>query len=142
MEFENTVTIRRARPAVWAYVAALENIPRWNYAIESTTQTSAGPVGVGTEFDQTRTIPRRMTEHLTITEFEPEGLLAMEGDFGPFHGVTRYELTAVDADTTTLVNTWNLKPPKLLGLLGNALGGNVQRAVGENLRVLQGLLES
>lgn len=142
MEFENTVTIRRPRAEVWSYLATLEHTPEWNYAIESTRQTSAGPVGVGTEYAQTRTIPRRMTEKLTITEFRPDQVLAVEGDFGPFRGTTRYELVAVDAGTTRLTNSVALRAGSALGLLGSVLGGSVRRAVGENLGVLRQTLES
>jgi uncharacterized protein YndB with AHSA1/START domain len=142
VEFENTVTIKRARPEVFAYLAALEHTPEWNYAIESTTKTSAGAVGVGSEYAQTRTIPRRMTERLRITEFQPDEVLTVEGDFGPFRGTTRYELVAVDDGTTRLTNSVALRAGSVLGLLGSVLGGNVQRAVGENLGVLRRTLES
>lgn len=43
--FENTVTIQKPAEEVFAFLADLENIPAWNYAIEDTSKTSAGPVG-------------------------------------------------------------------------------------------------
>ena len=55
--FENTVTIQRPADEVFAFLADFENIPRWNYAIEETKKASAGPVGVGTRYRQTRTVP-------------------------------------------------------------------------------------
>ena len=54
-----------------------ENIPRWNYAIQRTVKTSPGPVGVGTTYRQTRTIPRPIEEELVITVYEPDRLLAI-----------------------------------------------------------------
>jgi uncharacterized protein YndB with AHSA1/START domain len=52
--FENAVTIRRPAEEVFAFLADFENIPIWNYAIEETRKASAGPVGVGTRYHQTR----------------------------------------------------------------------------------------
>jgi hypothetical protein len=40
-----TVTIVRAAGEVFAFLADLRNIPRWNYAIARTVPTSAGTVG-------------------------------------------------------------------------------------------------
>lgn len=45
--FENTVTIQRPAEEVFAFLADFENIPKWNYAIEDTSKTTAGPVGAG-----------------------------------------------------------------------------------------------
>jgi uncharacterized membrane protein len=42
--FQNTVTIHRPADEVFAFLADFENIPIWNYAIEETSKTSAGPV--------------------------------------------------------------------------------------------------
>jgi uncharacterized membrane protein len=45
--FQNTVTIHRPADEVFAFLADFENIPIWNYAIEETSKTSAGPSGWG-----------------------------------------------------------------------------------------------
>jgi uncharacterized protein YndB with AHSA1/START domain len=60
--FENTVTIGRTAEDVFAFLADFENVPTWNYAIEQTTKTSAGPVAVGTTYRQIRSIPSRSEE--------------------------------------------------------------------------------
>ncbi len=65
--FENTVTIERPAEDVFAFLADFENVPTWNYAIEETTKTSSGPVGVGTIYRQTRSIPRRSEEGFEVT---------------------------------------------------------------------------
>ena len=43
---ENVITIERPREDVFAFLADLENLPRWNPAIEVTTKTSPSSVGV------------------------------------------------------------------------------------------------
>jgi hypothetical protein len=46
--FENTITVERSTGDVFAYLAAFEKVPTWNYAIVETRKISDGPVGVGT----------------------------------------------------------------------------------------------
>jgi hypothetical protein len=69
-----TIVIEISRPAqeVFAFLADLENVPKWNYAITKTRKTSPSEVGVGTTFEQTRSIPTPSREHLTITDFHPD----------------------------------------------------------------------
>ncbi|MGX1668790.1 SRPBCC family protein [Streptomyces sp. NPDC055400] len=71
MQFENTLTINAPAGEVFAYLAPPENPPRWNYALDRTEQTSPGPVGVGTAYLQTRTLPRPAEEHFRVTEYAP-----------------------------------------------------------------------
>ena len=52
--FQNTVTIARPAGEVFAFLADLRNIPRWNYAIARTVPTSPGPAEVGATYRQTR----------------------------------------------------------------------------------------
>ena len=66
--FENTVTIRRPPDDVFAFLADLVNVPSWNHAIESTTKTSAGPVGVGSTYRQIRSQPRRSEEASVVSK--------------------------------------------------------------------------
>jgi uncharacterized protein YndB with AHSA1/START domain len=40
----DTVVIRRPPREVFRFLADLENIPKWNYAIMETEKTSQGPV--------------------------------------------------------------------------------------------------
>jgi len=55
--FQNTITIARSAGEVFAFLADLRNIPRWNYAIARTVPTSPDQVGAGATYRQTRTIP-------------------------------------------------------------------------------------
>ena len=93
MEFKNTITINKPRDVVFAYLANLEHLPEWNYAIRRTTQLTPGPVRVGTKYTQERTLPHVMTESLEITDFKPDFLLQISGGFGPFpFGISTYQL--------------------------------------------------
>jgi hypothetical protein len=90
--FQDTLTIARPVGEVFAFLADLRNIPRWNYAIARTVPTSPGPAGVGATYRQTRTIPRRSEESLQITVFQPPTRLAVQGELGPFRATASYLL--------------------------------------------------
>jgi uncharacterized protein YndB with AHSA1/START domain len=139
--FENTVTIQRPADEVFAFLADFENIPRWNYAIEETRKASAGPVGVGTRYRQTRTVPSRSVEGFEVTVFEPARRLAMHGQIGPFQATISYELEAV-AGATQLVNNVELDPSQaMLRLAAPLAAPRIKAAVAQNLGKLRLVLE-
>ena len=111
--FQNTVTIARTTDEVFAFLADLRNIPKWNYAIARTVQTSPGPAGVGATYRQTRTIPRPSEESLQSTVFEPPSRLAVQGQIGPFQATTSYLLEPATGGTR-LTNTVELEPASVL----------------------------
>lgn len=142
MQFENTLTINAPTDEVFAYLARPENLPRWNYALDRTEQTSPGPIGVGTTYRQTRTLPRPAEEHFRITEYDPPNLLTIDGDFGPFTGTATYRLTLLDQHTTRLVNTLKLTATGALKPIAAIAGPQVKHAVAKNLDVLKNILET
>ena len=139
--FQNTVTIHRPTDEVFAFLADFENIPTWNYAIEDTSKTSAGPVGVGTRYRQTRSVPARSIEEFQVTVFQPASRLAIHGQIGPFQAAISYELEAA-AGATTLVNTVELEPFQAkLRLLAPVAAPRIKAAVAQNLGKLKLVLE-
>jgi hypothetical protein len=140
--FENTVTIARPVEEVFAYLADARNLPQWNYAIEQTRKISPGPVGVGTVYRQTRTLPSRSQEDFEIVLFQPPGQLALDGTFGPFRAQASYLLEPA-ASGTKLTNKWDLQPASpSLRLFGPLAIPKVKSAVAENLRTLKRILEN
>ncbi|MFD8706595.1 SRPBCC family protein [Kitasatospora sp. NPDC059648] len=142
MRFENTLTIDAPADEVFAYLARPENLPRWNYALDRTEQTSPGPIGIGTTYRQSRTLPRPAEEHFRITAYDPPNLLTADRDFGPFTGTTTYRLTPLDPRTTRLVNTVHLTAPGALRAIAAITGPRVKHAVAKNLDVLKDILEA
>jgi hypothetical protein len=111
--FQNLVTIARPVGEVFAFLADLRNIPRWNYAITRTVPISPGPAGAGATYRQTRTIPRRSEESLQITFFQPPTRLAVRGQLGPFRAMASYLLEPVPSGTR-LANDVELEPMSAL----------------------------
>lgn len=140
MKFTNTVAINRPQSEVFAYLAAFENIPRWNYAIEQTRKITDGPVGVGSRYHQTRTLPRRSEETFEVVAFEPEHRIVVRGDLGPFHGDVAYVLESA-ADSTVLTNTMDLTASGPLRVVAPLASSRVSNAVAANLDVLRKILE-
>jgi uncharacterized protein YndB with AHSA1/START domain len=138
--FENTVTIGRPVGQVFAFLADFENIPKWNYAIVETRKVTPGPVGVGTAYRQTRSVPRRSEEGFEVTGFEPESRLEVQGTIGPFQARLRYTLEPV-AEGTRLTNAVDLKGSGPRGLAARLAASRVKEAVAANLDALKRLLE-
>lgn len=141
MKFTNTVTIKRRPEEVFAFLAHFENVPRWNYAITETRKVTDGPVGVGSRYRQTRTLPTRSEETFAVTEFEPVRTLTIAGALGPFDGEIRYLLEPAGS-ATVLTNTMALQPSGPLRLVAPLAAPRVKAAVAANLDALRQILET
>ncbi|MFC6155964.1 SRPBCC family protein [Kribbella jiaozuonensis] len=140
MKFTNTITIDRSATAVFAYLANLENLPQWNYALAETQQLTPGPPSVGTRYRQTRTIPSHAVESLEIIELVPNQKLTVEGTLSGLPATLTYTLDAT-GDATTLTNSVDLRPPRPLNLVAPIAAGRIKSAVAANLNALKQLLE-
>ncbi|WP_406267460.1 SRPBCC family protein [Nocardia sp. NBC_00881] len=139
--FENALTINRPIADVFAYLAQFENVPRWNYAITETRKTSAGPVGVGSTYRQTRSIPEPAVEAFEVTEFQPTQRLQIRGQLGRFPAVLSYDLESAPGGTM-LRNVIDLELRGPLRLASPIVTAQVKSAVAANLDVLRQLLET
>jgi carbon monoxide dehydrogenase subunit G len=138
--FENTVTVRRPVKDVFAFLADFENIPKWNYAIVETRKVSPGPVGVGTTYRQTRSVPRRSEEGFEVTVFEPPSRLEVHGEIGPFRARVSYALEPTGSGSR-LTNAVELRSSGLLRLVAPLAASRVRSAVAANLDALRQVLE-
>lgn len=140
IEFTNRITIDRGIETVFEYLADLEHVPEWNWAVTSTRKIDDGPVGVGTRYRQTRSVPRPAVEELVITQLEAPHVLSLEGTLGPFPARVHYRLTG-GSDRTAIVNTIELDPPGLARLAAPVLSRRIGDSVASNLRDLRDTLE-
>lgn len=58
MKLESNVTIRKDAEHVWSFLEDISNVPKWDRGVAAVRWTSAGPHGLGSEFD-TLPYPRR-----------------------------------------------------------------------------------
>jgi uncharacterized protein YndB with AHSA1/START domain len=135
--FENTVTIRRPIEDVFAFLADFENIPRWNYAIVETHKVSQGPVGVGTSYQQVRSVPSRSEERFEVIAYNPPRQLEIRGQLGPFPSRLSYVLDAIP-EGTRVTNAVELELRGPSRLLGRVAVPRVRDAVAANLPQARG----
>lgn len=140
MRFTNTLTIDRPQDAVFAYLADLENLPRWNYAIQQTRKVSSGPVGVGSRYHQVRTVPEHREESLEVTEYDAGRALTIRGTLNSLPAELSYALEP-DGRATVLTNTVDLATRGPLTLVAPLATRQVRSAVAANLEVLKEILE-
>ena len=139
--FENTVIIPRPVEEVFAFLADFENVPEWNYAIVETTKVSPGPVGVGTTYHQTRSIPSRSEESFEVTAFEAPRRLEIQGQIGPFRARVGYMLEPTGTETR-LRNAVDLGSSGLSAIVVPLAASRVKHAVAANLDTLKQLLSA
>ena len=138
--FENTVMIGRPLEEVFGFLSDFENLPRWNYAIVETHKVSAGPVGVGTIYQQVRSVPSRSEERFEVTAYNPPHRLEIRGQLGPFPSRLSYALAATP-EGTRVTNSVELELRGPGRLLRRVAVPRVRDAVAANLRKLKELLE-
>ncbi len=99
--FQESAVIEKPVEEVFAFAANPQNDPLWSSAVAEARQTSEGPLGLGTTFDQVlRLLGRRLEIAFEVTGFEPNTLL----EIGRFSGrlrsaVGRRRFEAVPAGT-------------------------------------------
>jgi uncharacterized protein YndB with AHSA1/START domain len=140
MKFANTVTIARPPEDVFAFLADLENLPRWNYAIQQTRKVTPGPLAVGTRYHQVRTVPTRQEESLEVVDLEHGRRLILEGTLSMLPARLEYDLVP-QGGGTVVTNTVELDVPPPLVLVSLVATRRIKPAVAENLAVLKTILE-
>jgi uncharacterized protein YndB with AHSA1/START domain len=140
VQFSNTVDIARPRSEVFAYLADLEHTPEWNWAINETRRVTPGPVGVGTVYQQTRSVPRRQEETLTVTRLEVDELLEIDGTLASLPVRLTYKFSERGGGTSVL-NTVEIAATGASRLLAAAAAKRIAAAAGENMTVLKANLE-
>ena len=138
IKFENQITIDLPISDVFPFVTNLENIPKWNYFVQSVSKTSAGSTGIGSIYHQVR---KNDSQDLKIVELQPNKNLVVE-TIPPSKPSLRREIVFhVRDESTTIVDRWELSFG-LFGPLETLAGNRVKSAVKENLKKLKELLET
>ena len=73
IRIEHSVVIDRSVDQVWNYLTDFQNTPKWDIGVVETKQTSAGPAGLGTTFQNIGPfLGRNSVREYRVTEYEPE----------------------------------------------------------------------
>src|SRR5262249_37336533 len=98
-----TVQIDRPVAEVFAFVAEPANFPRWAGAlVKESSQTSAGPVGVGTTFRQVNMLMgRRFVSEMRVVTYDPPCRYEYVTTSGPIRFAGHYSFVSVEGDKST-----------------------------------------
>jgi uncharacterized protein YndB with AHSA1/START domain len=135
---EASITIAAPPEAVFAFVADLANLPRWQSGILSAERTSPDPVGVGSTARVVRDMAgQSLTVDLTITDFEPGRRLALASAASGVSVTATLEMEPND-DATVVRSGIEIKAGSMFmapleGVIANAAGGELAAGL-ERLR--------
>jgi uncharacterized membrane protein len=143
IKVEASTVINRPVEAVFAFVADLENNPKWETNFVEVKRVSPEPLGVGTVYQCVLRLPgQRVTSRIEITEFTPNQRISFRGD-RPASAKPVGSITFEPLGSGTKVTT--LPRPEMRGvfkLLEPMMAGYIKRSNAKHLHNLKTLLEA
>lgn len=138
-----TITINRPVDRVFAFIADLENAPKWQSGVTDSKVISSGPIHIGTQFKEVIKVIGRPVETICeITEFDLGKQVGFRSDssaaiqyegrysFEPIQGGTRLTFSG----WTRLGGFWRLVEP--------LFGGEVKKELQGEMKRIKSLLEA
>jgi uncharacterized protein YndB with AHSA1/START domain len=142
MNFETSVRIDRPIEVVFDYVSDPTTFPRWNSAVQSVRETSAGADGVGATYLMERELPGGRAENaLEVVEANRPTLFVIRTTSGPTPFLYRYVM-ADEEGATQLALSAEVELGGVAGALGPLASRAVKRGVDSNFADLKRVLES
>lgn len=123
IQFSDAIVIARPPREVFAFVADLNNIPKWQAEVVTSKVITPGPTKVGTRFtEDVKMGPRRVTATCEVTEFAADQMMAFKADSSAisYTGQIVAELSGTGSrltisGTATLKGMWRLMQPLMKG---------------------------
>ena len=142
MNFETSVLIERPIEQVFDYISDPSTFPRWNSAVQSVRETSAGAAGVGATYLMERELPGGRAENaLEVVEVNRPTLFVIRTTSGPTPFKYRYVL-ADEEGATILELAAEVELGGVAGALGPLASRAVKRGVDSNFADLKRILEA
>jgi hypothetical protein len=137
--------IERPPAEVFQFVATehFQNHPKWDPAVTSITQTSPGPIGVGTTARLVRSDRgRRVEGTMEVTEYEPVSRFTEVSRFGPFTLHARATLATVTPASTRLELVIDTHARGPIQLLLPLMKGTFRKTMARSLRIIKEQVEA
>lgn len=138
-----SIVIDRPVDHVFAFLADLENTPKWQSGVTDSKVISSGPIRVGTQFTEIIKIVGRSVETLCeVIEFEPGKKVGFRSDSSPaiqFEG--RYSFEPIQIGTQVTFTGWT-RLGGLWRLLEPLFGGEVKKELEGEMKRIKSLLEA
>src|SRR5207248_415174 len=77
-EYETSIDIAAPPDKVYSYLADFGRHAEWSMSVATIEQVTPGPVGVGTEFKASETLPQDLVTFARITALEAPALIGWE----------------------------------------------------------------
>ena len=138
---EKIITINRPVAEVFAYVSDLASGPEWQPGLVEVRRITAGPTGVGTQYNGVRKfMGRKMESVIEFTTYEPNKKLVFKSVSGNSPLVQSF-LFEPTAEGTKLTARLELQTSGLMGLAEPFIASSLKRDVDANYENLKNLLE-
>ncbi|MBE3560107.1 MAG: SRPBCC family protein [Ktedonobacteraceae bacterium] len=143
MKVERTIIIYRSPQSVFDFVSTMNNYPLWA-PVKSVQQTSEGPAGVGTTYNQEGEIMGQQYEATSeITEYQPPATFAFKVASGSLNFISKFRFEPLEngiATKVTLVGEGDLG--SALRFAGPLLNTVVKKQLDDQLGRLKKVLEA
>ena len=145
MRLSASQVIQRPPTEVFRFVATehFQNHPKWDPAVTSITQTSPGPMGVGTTARLVRTDRgRRVEDSMEVAEYQPIRSFTEVSRFGPFTLHARATLAPVAPSSTRLELVIDTRARGVIRLLLPLMKGTFRKTMARSLRSIKQQVEA
>lgn len=133
--------VDRPMTDVFAFVANLNNMSKWNSAVVSLEQITPGAVGVGTKFKSVgEMMGRRIEGEVQVTTYEPHTKTGFQMNAGPMQINVTISFKPVGTGTKISLNAQG-NPAGVFKLAEGMMQGRVKSMMEENLVRLKSVLE-
>jgi len=141
IQLNDTITISRSPSEVFAFLADLNNIPKWQAEVVTSKVITTGPTKVGTRFtEEVKIGPMRATANCEVTEFSPDRMMA-------FKAVS----PSINYEGRVLVEPWEkgarltlagtVQPKGLWKLMQPIMKGEFKTGIKKELAAIKEILE-
>lgn len=141
IEFHGSLDIAQDPARVFAFVAELQNLPKYRAEVVQSTVVTPGPVRIGTQFQEVvRLGPARVQARSIVTEYDGISTLGFSADAPQVRYQRRVMVVSVLGGTrVTLRGSAELKGA--WRLLRPLLAGSLEKGVRKDLEALKRLTE-
>jgi uncharacterized membrane protein len=138
VKFQNVIEIEAPLGDVFRFVARMENVPKWNYYVNSVQQTAGDGPAVGARYHQIRQTDEQDFQMRSYHVDKSLTLNTLPGSTPAFERHLRFEPSA---QGTRIIDEWTIST-RYPGFLESLAAGKIRDAVAENLGKLKELLET
>lgn len=145
MRLSASQVIQHPPTEVFRFVATehFQNHPKWDPAVTAITQTSPGPMGVGTTARLVRTDRgRRVEGTMEVTEYQPVRSFTEVSRFGPFTLHARARLAPVASASTRLELVIDTRARGAIRFLLPLMRGTFRKTMARSLRIIKEEVEA